>query len=297
MTTDDLFQSIARHIHDSTGKPFALLGAVTVGGGCINSTYRLEGKTDAYFIKLNRKDRLPMFEAESSGLAEIASTASVRVPQPVCCGVVGDQSYLAMEFLALRPAGGSCDRLLGQRLAALHGIARPYYGWHRDNTIGSSPQPNTRHHDWIGFWSQCRLGFQLKLAETLGYGGKLQREGVKLIELLPVFFVSYQPKPSLLHGDLWGGNFAANEIGQPVIFDPACYYGDREADIAMTELFGGFGRDFQAAYTDVFPLDVGYRTRKTLYNLYHIINHLNLFGGGYLAQAENMIARLLAEVR
>ena len=118
-----------------------------------------------------------------------------------------------------------------------------------------------------------------------------------MLERLPLFFSGYSPRPSLLHGDLWGGNFAADEAGEPVIFDPACYYGDREADLAMTELFGGFGRGFYAAYNETFPLDAGYSTRKTLYNLYHVINHYNLFGGGYLAQAEGMVARLLAEIR
>ncbi len=113
---------------------------------------------------------------------------------------------------------------------------------------------------------------------------------------LAVLFVGYQPQPSLLHGDLWGGNAAVDTQGNPVIFDPACYFGDREADLAMTELFGGFGRDFYAAYQDFLPLDQGYATRKTLYNLYHILNHLHLFGGGYLSQSERMLERLLAEV-
>ena len=297
MFNDAFFQTIAQQIGDASGKPFALFKTVAVSGGCINSSYRLEGKTGAYFVKLNRNDRLSMFEAEVCGLAGLAATGTVRVPQPVCCGVSGDKSYLVIEYLQLRPAGVLCDRLLGQRLAAMHDIVQPFFGWHRDNTIGSNPQINTRHMDWIEFFAQRRLGFQLKLAATHGFGGKLQRQGEKLMECLPVFFMTHQPKPSLLHGDLWGGNYAADETGQPVIFDPACYYGDREADIAMTELFGGFGRDFMVAYADAYPLDAGYSIRKTLYNLYHIINHLNLFGGCYLAQAENMIERLLATIR
>ena len=296
MTSVAIFKTIAQHIRESTGKPFALRQTASVGGGCINSAYRLQGDVDAFFVKLNRKERLPMFAAEARGLDELAATATVRVPRPVCHGLGGEQSYLVLECLELRPAGAACDRLLGQRLAALHRIAQPFCGWHSDNTIGSTPQPNHRHSDWVKFFTQQRLGFQLKLAETQGFGGKLQRQGEKLMERLPAFFVSYQPQPSLLHGDLWGGNYAGDEAGQPVIFDPACYYGDREADIAMTELFGGFGRDFQPAYADAYPLDAGYRSRKNLYNLYHIINHLNLFGAGYLAQAETMIEQLLAEV-
>ena len=297
MTTDDVFNAIAQQIRETTGKAFTLHKVVSVGGGCINSAFLLEGEGVAFFVKINRKEQLPMFEAEATGLHEIAATKTVRVPLPICHGVGGDKSYLVLECLELRPTEGACDRVFGQKLAAMHKIAQTFYGWHRDNTIGSTRQPNTRTSDWIEFFTRHRLGFQLKLAESHGFGGKLQREGEKLMDCLPAFFVSYTPKPSLLHGDLWGGNYAADNTGQPVIFDPACYYGDREADIAMTELFGGFGRDFQHTYLDAYPLDEGYRTRKTLYNLYHIINHLNLFGGGYLVQAENMISRLLAEAR
>jgi len=296
MTSDDIFKAIVQQIRETTGKAFALHKVVSVGGGCINSAYRLEGDRGAYFIKINLKEQLPMFAAEAIGLHEVAATGTVRVPLPICHGVCGDKSYLALEYLELRPTEGTCDRLLGQKLAAMHKIAQAYFGWHRDNTIGSTRQPNTRLSDWIEFFARHRLGFQLKLAETHGFGGKLQREGEKLMVCLPVFFATYTPKPSLLHGDLWGGNYAADNTGQPVIFDPACYYGDREADIAMTELFGGFGRDFMLAYSNAYPLDEGYQTRKTLYNLYHIINHLNLFGGGYLVQAENLISRLLAEI-
>ena len=146
------------------------------------------------------------------------------------------------------------------------------------------------------FLTERRIGFQLDLAARQGYARELGRDGESLLEKLPAFFTDYLPPPSLLHGDLWGGNFAATE-GVPVIYDPAVYYGDRESDIAMTELFGGFGREFRAAYEDAWPLDPGYRQRKDFYNLYHIINHLNLFGGMYAGQAVRMMKTLLAELR
>ncbi|MGZ8947750.1 MAG: fructosamine kinase family protein, partial [Methylococcaceae bacterium] len=171
-----------------------------------------------------------------------------------------------------------------------------YFGWHRDNTIGSTLQINNQSNDWLTFWREQRLGFQLKLAGNNGYGGSLQANGECLCSDMAILFNDYMPQPSLLHGDLWAGNAAVDKLGSPVIFDPACYYGDREADLAMTELFGGFSRDFYAAYQAVWPLDDGYDVRKTLYNLYHILNHLHLFGGGYLRQAESMMAMLLSEI-
>lgn len=297
MPEKTVFAAIEQAVREATAEDFHILRTTAAGGGCINSAYRLEGEGRAYFAKLNRQELLPMFEAEAEGLREIAAAATLRAPLPVCSGVAGGQAWLVMENLALSSGRGACDRLLGRRLAALHKIPRPFFGWHRDNTIGASPQPNSPCGDWPGFWAGQRLGFQLELAKNQGYGGKLQREGEKLLERLPVFFAGHPPPPSLLHGDLWGGNYAADESGQPVVFDPACYYGDREADIAMTELFGGFGGDFYAAYQEAWPLDAGYATRKILYNLYHVINHLNLFGGGYLGQAESMVAQLLAETR
>jgi len=140
------------------------------------------------------------------------------------------------------------------------------------------------------------LGNQLKLAASNDYGGRLQTQGEKLCANLEPLFSSYQPQPALVHGDLWRGNAAADEQGNPVIYDPACYFGDRETDLAMTELFGGFSPAFYVAYQAVYPLEPGYEIRKTLYNLYHILNHLNLFGHGYLNQAETMMSKLLAEL-
>ncbi len=187
-------------------------------------------------------------------------------------------------------------RALGQGLAALHRVSRDSFGSERDNSIGATPQVNTPDTDWAAFFRDRRLGFQLRLAQRQGYGGRLQRQGERLLAELGRFFESHHARPALLHGDLWNGNAGFDAAGQPVIFDPAVYCGDREADLAMTELFGGFGEDFHAAYRADFPLDPGYAVRKTLYNLYHVLNPLNLFGGGYLRQAEGMADELLAEL-
>jgi fructosamine-3-kinase len=177
----------------------------------------------------------------------------------------------------------------------MHRTARDHFGWDRDNTIGSTPQHNAPCGEWVTFWREHRLGFQLDLAARQGYGGRLQKLGERLLADL-TGLIDHDPRPSLLHGDLWGGNIGYDREGNPVIFDPAVYYGDREADLAMTELFGGFGSGFYAAYEEAWPLDPGYSVRKTLYNLYHILNHLNLFGSGYLGQAQTMTERLLAEL-
>jgi fructosamine-3-kinase len=178
----------------------------------------------------------------------------------------------------------------------MHRITRPAFGWVRDNTIGSTPQINTPADDWIGFWRDRRLRFQLELAVRNGAGGSLQAGGERLLDEFPRLFSSYTPVASLLHGDLWGGNQAYTRAGEPAIYDPAVYYGDRETDIAMTELFGGFGRDFYAAYREHYPLDEGYAVRRRLYNLYHVLNHFNMFGGGYLSQARGMLDSLLSEL-
>jgi protein-ribulosamine 3-kinase len=285
---------IAAAIGRETGTPFDLARAVPLGGGDINSAYRLEGKDGArYFVKLNDANKLAMFAAENIGLEQLAQTNTVRMPQPVTLGVSRHFSFLILEYLDLGGRGNA--RMLGEQLAALHRATAPEFGFALDNTIGSTPQTNGWMNDWVAFWRERRLGFQLRLAARNGHGGKLQELGERLLEALPVFFSGYTPQPSLLHGDLWGGNHAYLRDGTPVIFDPAVYYGDREADIAMTELFGGFDPEFYSAYRTAWPLDAGYATRKTLYNLYHILNHANLFGGGYARQAEGLMQRLLAE--
>ncbi|MDD1611689.1 MAG: fructosamine kinase family protein [Methylococcaceae bacterium] len=290
------WQAISDQISLATGQNFHFAAAEPVGGGDINSAYRLQGRDRSYFVKLNRRELADMFAAEFDGLQEIACIGAVRSPAPILHGEAGLHAFLVLEFLEFGASSQHAQRLLGGQLAELHRQKQPYYGWHRDNTIGSTPQVNTREDDWIEFWREQRLGFQLQLAGQKGYGGRLQAQGERLCNALDSLFDGYRPQPSLLHGDLWAGNSATDRQGRPVIFDPACYYGDREADIAMTELFGGYGRDFYQAYNEAWPLDVGYSVRMTLYNLYHILNHLNLFGGGYQRQAENMTMQLLAEL-
>jgi len=290
-----LWNRIGDSIATATGAPFAVSGHREIGGGCINSATEVAGNGRRYFVKLNDAARREMFEAEAAGLEEISRSETVRVPRPVCTGSAGGQSWLVLEYLDLGGGGAGTAQRLGTELAAMHRVTRPKFGWFRDNTIGSTPQVNSPETDWLTFLREHRLRFQLDLAARNGFHGRLQSQGERLLAVLPQFFSAYRPVASLLHGDLWGGNHGALGDGTPVIFDPAVYYGDREADLAMTELFGRFDRKFHAAYRDAWPLDPGYGVRRDLYNLYHVLNHLNLFGGGYRGQAEALIGRLLAE--
>lgn len=290
-----LASAIAESIAAATGVPFSPDRMNAIGGGDINRAFSVSDDARRYFVKSNGAERLPMFEAEADALHALAATRSARVPQPLCSGTAAGQSFLVLEYLELRGDGDAAR--LGTQLAQLHRAPQERFGWTRDNWIGSTPQPNGWQDDWIAFWGEQRLGFQLKLAAQNGYGGALQRDGETLRANLGAFFDGYAPAPSLLHGDLWGGNHGYLADGTPVIFDPASYVGDRECDLAMSELFGGFAPAFHAAYREAWPLDPGYAVRRTLYNLYHILNHANMFGGGYAAQAHRMMAQLLAELR
>jgi fructosamine-3-kinase len=287
---------VASAISDATHRPFTLRNSSPVSGGNINAAYRLEGADNTrYFLKLNDARHHPMFIAEATGLDTLFATNTLRVPQAIAHGIAGENSYLILEYLGLGRHGNAT--LLGEQLAALHRYSSEQFGFAQDNFIGSTPQPNATNVNWIELWKEQRLGFQLHLAAQNGYGGQLQSLGAKLLDALPTFFVGYTPQPSLLHGDLWSGNHAFLADGTPAIFDPAVYYGDRECDIAMTELFGGYPSDFYAAYQTAWPLDSGYKSRRELYNLYHILNHANLFGEGYVRQTIQMMLKLLAQVK
>jgi protein-ribulosamine 3-kinase len=289
--------NIVQKIEHTTGHVLKNYRLNSIGGGSINDAYQLQSGQQSYFIKLNRPQLSAMFEAEALGLEEMRALNCVRIPEVICHGQTAEHSYIVLEYIKLGNLRGQASQRLGIQLAQLHRHSQPYYGWQINNTIGSTPQHNNREHDWMSFWQQHRLGQQLKFASKNGFGSRLQDKGELLLENLHLFFETYTPLPALLHGDLWGGNAGVDPQGNPVIFDPACYYGDRETDIAMTELFGGFGADFFATYQTEYPLDSGYKTRKTLYNLYHILNHINLFGSSYVGQAEDMLEKLLSEIK
>jgi fructosamine-3-kinase len=289
------WKEIAKKVSIATGQAFRPDSVGAVGGGCINQCFRLGDRQHDYFVKINDPALMPMFEAELTGLATISASATIRTPAPICAGKTPLHAYLVLEFIPLGGGGTNGQRLAGAQIAAMHRHLGGAYGGERDNFIGATPQPNRWHDDWTGFWREQRLGFQLRLAAERGYRGRLQQRGEMLLEAFPAL-IDHAPPPSLIHGDLWGGNLAFDREGRPVIFDPAAYYGDREAEIAMTELFGGFGREFYAAYNEAWALDSGYAIRKRLYNLYHILNHLNLFGGGYAGQSLSLIDGLLAEL-
>jgi fructosamine-3-kinase len=286
--------TLAAALSAATGRHVAARPENAVGGGSINECWRWPSREGALFVKLAPGDRLWMFEAEAEGLDELGRANALRVPRVLGCGTATGQAFLALEWIDFGSASSRSETLLGEWLAAQHRVTGAEFDWHRGNTIGSTPQHNDPDRDWIRFFVERRLRYQLDLAARNGHAGRLRERGALLCERAGAFFDSYRPLPSLLHGDLWGGNWAADASGRPVIFDPAVYFGDREADLAMTRLFGGFGAAFYSAYESAWPTEAGASERITLYNLYHVLNHLNLFGGGYQSQAQAMIDRLLA---
>lgn len=293
-----VWPAIETAIGAATGARFEAVAVEPASGGCIHRCATLRGRDGRrYFVKRSAAPAGELLALEAAGLAELAGGAGPRVPAVICQGTAAGEAYLVLEHLELGPLDGRAAERLGERLAALHRRSAPRFGWRLDNAIGRTPQPNPPTADWVEFFTRHRLAHQLALAERAGHDGALQRDGARLCRRVAAFFPGYRPRPSLVHGDLWGGNAAAIGGGEPVIFDPAVYYGDRETDLAMSELFGRFPARFYAAYREAWPLDPGYATRRTLYNLYHVLNHLNLFGGSYLGQARAMIAELLAECR
>jgi len=280
-----MWEQIAIAISQSTGQKFVGDRIQSKSGGCINQTAKISDGDRHYFVKTNQASLLEMFIAEAIALQQIYDTRAIRVPKPICWGIVEDTAYLVMENLELGTKQNW--EVMGRNLAAMHKVTSDRgFGWERNNTIGSTPQINNWTEDWIKFWIEYRLGFQISLAKRKGWICNVSEQD--LYATIPSLFRDYQPQPSMVHGDLWSGNAAFVE-SEPVIFDPALYFGDREVDLAMTELFGGFPSHFYQAYQAAYPLNQGYQKRKNLYNLYHILNHFNLFSGSYGSQANRMI--------
>lgn len=288
------WEMVAHRIREVTGGKDLIPSEIrALSSGSINKTAVFLCGPLKFFVKHNEPELLEMFIAEAEGLQTIERAAVIRVPHPVCWGRTDHMSFLALEYVEMTSLNSSSQEQLGRCLASLHHVAQPRYGWDRNNTIGLTPQNNSETDIWFEFFRDQRLRFQLELAAQKGFS-RLRNKGERLLADLGMFFVDHDCVPSLLHGDLWYGNTGTGSQDEPVIFDPALYFGDREADIAMTELFGGFSTSFYGAYKEAWPLQEGYELRRTIYNLYHVLNHLNLFGGAYARQAEEMIDRVLA---
>jgi len=293
-------RAIAAAIAEATSAPFELAGTRPVGGGCIHTALEIAGRTSIgeqrYFAKVNDAEHSAMFAAEADGLAALGEAGALRVPRVIVQGANDDVSWLVLEWLELTSLDAVSGASLGAAIAAQHRLAQGSFGWPHDNFIGATPQRNTLSDDWLEFWRDRRLHAQLRFAAAHRLPSRMIDRGERLAADCGAFFGNYAPARSLLHGDLWSGNASALADGVPVVFDPAVYVGDREADVAMTELFGGFPRDFLSAYRAHWPLDDGYTVRRDFYNLYHVLNHANLFAGGYVRQSADAIEKLLAEI-
>ncbi len=285
----NFWQEINRRISELTGQPFAGRPQGSRGGGCIHENQVISDGERQFFIKINRESQLDLFITEARGLQALGAVNCIKIPQVIGWGTADGQAYLILEFLTLTQRGNWS--LMGQQLAQLHRQSvGQRFGWERNNYIGATPQKNDWHSNWADFFCDCRLGYQLQLARRRGasfpHTEKLLNRVRHILRLTNV-------EPVLVHGDLWGGNVAFTSAGEPVIFDPAVYYGHREVDVAMSELFGGFSPAFYQGYQSEWALADGYAERKIIYNLYHILNHFNLFGGSYWQQAERMMAEIL----
>lgn len=268
-----------------------IVSSSSVGGGCINDAQKLTTSSGKkYLIKTNFYLPADTFFKEANGLKEIASSKSIRVPEVIAV----DRDFILLEFIT---SGNRTKTFLddfGRKFAAMHKHYSDCFGFYEDNYIGSNPQINIaddeEKNDWMKFYFNKRLKYQIKLAEKNSYlTTELNKAFMTLENKIDRIFEGHIVKPSLLHGDLWSGNYMIDENGEACLIDPAVYYGDREADLAMTKLFGGFGYEFYQAYNEAYPLDAGYEFRENIYKLYHILNHLNLFGTGYYRQALELI--------
>ena len=272
------------HLDDSAPRP--------VGGGDISAAWCVQGNAGPWFLKTSAAANEDMFAAEKAGLDELRAAEAVRVPEVLAHGTTIGDSYLILEWLDLASPNTESESDLGARLALQHRVTADTHGWRRDNTIGLTPQHNPQTSSWAEFFVQHRLVFQLDLAIDRGFS-ELEPLRAAAIDGARQRLDDHRPPASLLHGDLWGGNHASVN-GSGVIFDPAVYFGDRETDLAMTRLFGGFSAPFYDAYEETWPLPADSESRLGLYQLYHVLNHVNLFGRSYLGRALSMLGELAA---
>ena len=283
-----LSTTIRNKIEEKSGTKIKSVSSVS--GGCISSAYRITDENgNNYFLKCNPSPK-DLFIKESNGLTELKKADLIRVPEVID----SNEEFLLTEFIASGSRSKNFFENFGRSFAQLHKYTGKKFGFYENNYIGSNPQLNmpdeSEENDWVAFYFNKRILFQFKLAEKNGYAKKELIEGISFLEknIHKIIGDSLEP-PSLLHGDLWGGNYIIDENGNACLVDPAVYYGNREADLAMTKLFGGFSNEFYISYNDSYPLKEGYEYRENLYKLYHVLNHLNIFGTSYYSHVISLI--------
>ncbi len=283
-----LSNELKKKIEDYLNKK--IVNATSLSGGCISNAYKIETlNNEQFFLKINDSSS-DMFIKEANGLLELEKAKAIRVPQVI----IKNNEFILLEFLHQGRRSKTFFEDFGRKFAQLHQYHSEHFGFYEDNYIGSNPQKNlcseNEKNNWINFYFNNRILFQYKLAEKKGYTTEELKNGIKKLEnKIENILSDSLEKPSLLHGDLWGGNYMIDENGNAALIDPAVYYGHREADLGMTKLFGGFNSEFYKAYNEFFPLPEGSEYRENIYKLYHVLNHLNLFGSGYYSQAISLI--------
>ncbi|WP_018693579.1 fructosamine kinase family protein [Algicola sagamiensis] len=286
-----MWHAVAEQISDALGTTFTIEDKQAIGGGDINLSYVISSRHETLFIKINQKSFFEAFETEMFSLHELELSDTIRVPEVLCTGTTLDKSFLVMEYIPLEPHSDIGWGEAGEMLAELHAIhEQECFGLDEENYIGTNLQPNGWHKKWCIFFAEQRIGWMLQILEEKGHSfGDIE----EIIGVIKHYLGHHKPKPSLLHGDLWRGNIGFHE-NEPVFYDPSSYYGDAEADIAMTELFGPFPPQFYQGYYATFPKSSGYELRRNIYNLYHLLNHAILFRGQYVHEAGNIIKQLMS---
>ena len=272
-----------------TGQRYHVTGVKVSHGGCISDSFTLVTLEDNLFLKQSGANQSDLFETEATGLKELSLCKSMKVPKVLGTLKTDTNCYLLLESLNLKAHTPSSFKRLGKSLAEMHKITSDKHGFKQNNYIGSTPQINNKCDSWVDFFNNCRLMPQAYMTGN----DEIENKAEELAAICANFFKDYTPTPSLLHGDLWSGNTSRTDEDTPVIFDPAVYYGDRESDLAFTEFFGGFTKDFYDSYQESWELHPGYEVRRYLYQLYHCLNHLNLFGTTYLNRSQELLNYLL----
>jgi len=286
-----MWRAIEQAINTETGDNFLISKKMQISGGDSHLSFRVSDTKNHYFVKINNKDHFEHFESEAYALKQITALEQISCPDVITMGTTLDKSYLVLNYIPLAEAKYQQWYHLGQQLANMHkSSGHGQFGWQTDNFIGDTMQPNTWSSNWKTFFAEQRIAWQLQLLHEKSINiGNIDH----ITQVCHDALKHHHVEPCLVHGDLWQGNLGFTESNS-IIFDPACYYGDREVDIAMTELFGHLPFDFYRGYQEVFPLPDSYEQRKLIYNFYHVLNHANLFGGNYIDQSKAILTRIMS---